>query len=541
MTAYFSALCRLCLLTLVVFACLNLTQAQTSPQPQTPSDDPIIHFARADSNEKATLLSAWPYSDAEKQKLLDLMRTDALYTDSDGNIYLIKDDTDLVTYPDETVVEDWPDSLEGISLNNRLRAALAAGEATAGLQSDDPAIRLKAVKTLSRNPDSLDIEQIHALLKASHNDDVIAALNTLLAQKQLGSADSDVQIQAAQALKSSNDPKIASLLTRALQRDDLSENARAVIADAQKKVDGRISRDRWYGHIFSGLSVASILLLAALGLAITYGLLGVINMAHGEMIMIGAYATWLTQNAFARWLPDWFGWYLPVSVITAFLTSAAVGILIERTVIRPLYGRQLETLLATFGVSLVLIQVVRLIFGPQNVPITTPDWLSGSVTVSPALLLPYNRIAIIVLTLAVLFAVKLLISRSRFGLFVRAVTQNRQMARCVGVRSARIDMLAFGLGSGLAGIAGCALTQIGNVGPEMGQSLIVDTFLVVVVGGVGQLAGAALAALGLGLGGTLLEVSMGAVLAKILLLLAVIVFIQKRPQGLFAVKGRFVD
>ena len=289
------------------------------------------------------------------------------------------------------------------------------------------------------------------------------------------------------------------------------------------------------------MSTASILLLAALGLAITFGLLGVINMAHGELIMIGAYSTYVVQNLFQAYLPGMAGWYLVAAIPVAFLVSAIIGMIIERVVIRPLYGRELETLLATFGVSLILMQLVRMIFGAQNVEVSNVDWLSGAYQVSASLVLPYNRIAIIGFTVIVLALLIYLLNKTRFGLFVRAVTQNRQMARAVGIRSARIDMLAFGLGSGLAGLAGCALAQVGNVGPDLGQTYIIDAFLVVVVGGVGQVWGAVLASLGLGISGTVLEIGIGAVMAKIVLLVLVILFIQKRPQGLFALKGRFVD
>ena len=290
--------------------------------------------------------------------------------------------------------------------------------------------------------------------------------------------------------------------------------------------------------LFSGLSLGSVLLLVALGLAITYGLMGVINMAHGELMMIGAYATYLVQVAFRQWLPGWFDAYLIVAMPAAFLASALVGAALERTVIRWLYGRPLETLLATWGLSLVLMQAVRSLFGAQNVAVESPSWMGGSLALLPGLALPANRLVIIVFALVVLGGMSLLIARTRLGLFVRAVTQNRPIASCMGVPTARVDTYAFALGSGLAGLAGCALSQVGNVGPDLGQSYIVDAFMVVVLGGVGQLAGTVLAALGLGLANKALEGVVGAVLAKIAVLLFIIVFIQKRPQGLFAVKGR---
>ena len=264
-------------------------------------------------------------------------------------------------------------------------------------------------------------------------------------------------------------------------------------------------------------------------------------MAHGELMMVGAYATYVVQGLFRSYLPGAFEWYLLASVPVAFVVSALVGALLERTVIRHLYGRPLETLLATWGISLILMQAVRTVFGAQNVGVENPRWMSGGIQLMGNLALPYNRIIIIGFALAVLAAVALLIGKTRLGLFVRAVTQNRPIAACMGVHTARIDSYAFALGSGIAGLAGCALSQIGNVGPDLGQSYIVDAFMVVVLGGVGQLAGTVLAALGLGVINKFLEGLTGAVLAKIAVLLFIIVFIQKRPQGIFALKGRSAE
>jgi urea transport system permease protein len=289
--------------------------------------------------------------------------------------------------------------------------------------------------------------------------------------------------------------------------------------------------------LFTGISLGSILLLVALGLAITYGLMGVINMAHGELMMIGAYTTWGVQTLFRHFAPGLFDGYVLVAIPASFLVSAAVGAVLERGVIRFLYGRPLETLLATWGISLVLMQGVRSLFGAQNVEVENPSWMSGGVAVTSNLTLPYNRIAIIAFAVLVLVATFVLISRTRLGLFVRGVTQNRRMASCTGIDTVRIDTLAFALGAGIAGMAGCALSQVGNVGPDLGQSYIVDSFMVVVL----QLAGTVLAALGLGLMNKVLEGVAGAVLAKIFVLVFIVVFIQKRPQGLFALKGRSAE
>ena len=282
-------------------------------------------------------------------------------------------------------------------------------------------------------------------------------------------------------------------------------------------------------------------MLGALGLAITYGVMGVINMAHGELLMVGAYSAYVMQSVFRAYFPSAIDWYLPAAIPVAFFTAALVGVLMERTVIRWLYGRTLETLLATWGLSLVLIQSARVSFGAQNVEVANPGWMSGGIELLPNLMLPWNRIIIVGFALFVLLLVWVLMKRTRLGMFVRAVTQNRAMAGCVGVPTARIDTLAFALGAGIAGLGGLALSQISNVGPDMGQGYIVDSFMVVVLGGVGQLAGAVWAALGLGIFSKLLEGWAGAVIAKIVVLVFIIIFIQKRPQGLFALKGRFAE
>ena len=313
------------------------------------------------------------------------------------------------------------------------------------------------------------------------------------------------------------------------------------LTGAVRQVEDRLRWGEIAGTLFTGASLGSILLLVALGLAITYGLMGVINMAHGELMMIGAYATWGVQALFREFLPMAFDAYLLAALPASFLCAATVGALMERLVLRHLYGRPLETLLATWGISLVLMQTVRSLFGAQNVGVENPSWMSGSIQVLPNLQLPWNRMIIIGFALVVLAAVALLLARTRLGLFVRGVTQNRQMASCVGINTAQIDTWAFALGSGIAGLAGCALSQIGNVGPDLGQNYIVDAFMVVVLGGVGQLAGTVYAALGLGMVNKLLEGWTGAVLAKIAVLIFIIVFIQKRPQGLFAMKGRSAE
>jgi urea transport system permease protein len=518
-------------------------EAQLSAQTQSvsASNDTIQRFVKAEFAERRAMLNQWPGTIEEFDRLVALIDSDELYRDSTGTTYILKNNEKLLRYPDEQVIETWPGDLSQVTLVNTLRKALNFGQAQAKLKSEESAQRLAAIDILENNLSELNVAQINQLYLHEQNNKVKQRLAQLKARLDFESPDVLVQIQAAKVLTDSNRPEVLALVEQALTQSNLNPELKAVLVDAKSQIKTRIQASEWAGHVFSGFSTASILLLAALGLAITYGLLGVINMAHGELIMIGAYTTYVVQSLFKTYLGSYVDWYLIAAIPAAFLVSALIGMLIERTVIRPLYGRQLETLLATFGVSLILMQLVRMIFGAQNVEVSNISWLSGGIALSPSLMLPYNRIAIIVFTVAVLLLLVYLLNKTRFGLFVRAVTQNRQMARAVGIRSSRIDMLAFGLGSGLAGLAGCALAQVGNVGPDLGQNYIIDAFLVVVVGGVGQVWGAVLAALGLGISGTVLEIGMGAVLAKIILLVLVILFIQKRPQGLFAIKGRFVE
>ncbi|MCU4397692.1 urea ABC transporter permease subunit UrtB [Acinetobacter junii] len=534
-------LAMLCIMAQIMF---NPAWAEvTSPTTvtSTTSQDAIQTFVKSDFATRRAMLNQWPASIEQLDQLVAYIDQNELYSDSSGNTYILKNDEELLSYPQLQVVETWPSDLSQVTLVNTLRKALNFGQAKVKLNSDDASQRLAAVDILENNLDELDVATIKQLYLNEKSEAVKARLAQLKARLDFNSSDEFTKIEAVKVLADSNRPDVLALINQSLEQPQNNPALKAALIEAQNKIKTRIQMSEWSGHVFSGLSTASILLLAALGLAITYGLLGVINMAHGELIMIGAYTTYVIQSFFKTHFAGLVDWYLLAAIPAAFLVSALIGMLIERTVIRPLYGRQLETLLATFGVSLILMQSVRMIFGAQNVEVSNVAWLSGGIALTPSLMLPYNRIAIIGFTVAVLLLLVFLLNKTRFGLFVRAVTQNRQMARAVGIRSARIDMMAFGLGSGLAGLAGCALAQVGNVGPDLGQNYIIDAFLVVVVGGVGQVWGAVLAALGLGISGTVLEIGLGAVLAKIILLVLVILFIQKRPQGLFAIKGRFVE
>ena len=534
-------LAMLCIMAQIMF---NPAWAEvTSPTTvtSTTSQDAIQTFVKSDFATRRAMLNQWPASIEQLDQLVAYIDQNELYTDGSGHTYILKNDEKLLSYPQLQVIETWPSDLSQVTLVNTLRKALNFGQAKVKLNSDDASQRLAAVDILENNLDELDVATIKQLYLNEKSESVKARLAQLKARLDFNSSDEFTKIEAVKVLADSNRPDVYALITQSLEQPQSNPALKTALVEAQNKIKTRLQISEWSGHVFSGLSTASILLLAALGLAITYGLLGVINMAHGELIMIGAYTTYVIQSFFKTHFAGLVDWYLLAAIPAAFLVSALIGMLIERTVIRPLYGRQLETLLATFGVSLILMQSVRMIFGAQNVEVSNVAWLSGGIALTPSLMLPYNRIAIIGFTVAVLLLLVFLLNKTRFGLFVRAVTQNRQMARAVGIRSARIDMLAFGLGSGLAGLAGCALAQVGNVGPDLGQNYIIDAFLVVVVGGVGQVWGAVLAALGLGISGTVLEIGLGAVLAKIILLVLVILFIQKRPQGLFAIKGRFVE
>jgi urea transport system permease protein len=534
-------LALLCIMAQLMFSPAWAEATSTAPVMSTASPDAIQTFVKADFATRRAMLNQWPASIEQLDQLVAYIDQNELYTDSVGNTYLLKNDDKLFSYPAQQAIESWPSDLTQVTLVNTLRKALNFGQAKVKLNSSDASQRLAAVDILENNLAELDLATVKQLYVNEKNDQVKARLAQLKARLDFNSADAFTQLEAVKVLADSNRPDVFALITQALEQPQTNPALKAALLDAHNKIKNRLQISEWSGHVFSGLSTASILLLAALGLAITYGLLGVINMAHGELIMIGAYTTYVIQSFFKTHFAGLVDWYLIAAIPAAFLVSALIGMLIERTVIRPLYGRQLETLLATFGVSLILMQLVRMVFGAQNVEVSNVSWLSGGIAITPSLMLPYNRMAIIGFTIAVLLLLLFLLNKTRFGLFVRAVTQNRQMARAVGIRSARIDMMAFGLGSGLAGLAGCALAQVGNVGPDLGQNYIIDAFLVVVVGGVGQVWGAVLAALGLGISGTVLEIGLGAVLAKIILLVLVILFIQKRPQGLFAIKGRFVE
>ena len=433
-----------------------------------------------------------------------------------------------------------PDTAEDVINNNRMRGEIDAALSALQLLSPDAAQRLQAAKSVLKEPDPTKLAMLEKALAAETNEGVRKQMLLARAAILLNSDKADERMASAKTLADSQTPDTQLLLNQRLSQEE-DKQVRAHLQTSLLTIQSALNWGEKLGALFTGISLGSILLLVALGLAITYGLMGVINMAHGELMMIGAYATYVVQGLFRQYLPSMFDAYLLVAIPASFLAAALVGAVLERLVLRHLYGRPLETLLATWGISLVLMQGVRSIFGAQNVGVENPSWMSGGVQLLANLSLPYNRLIIIGFALFVLVGMTLLISKTRLGLFVRGVTQNRPMASALGVNTARIDTYAFALGCGIAGLAGCALSQIGNVGPDLGQSYIVDAFMVVVLGGVGQLAGTVYAAMGLGLMNKLLEGVAGAVLAKIAVLVFIIVFIQKRPQGIFAMKGRSAE
>lgn len=476
-------------------------------------------------------------ADEKTAAFIQAMADDAVKTAGD-KVFVIKDDKgfDPVTGAELAL----PADAEDVINNNMMRGELDTALAALKLFSKEENVRRDAIKTLSGGSDEARLPLIEKAYAAETVPALKSQLELVRAAILLGSTDRAKRLEAAAQLATSNNPNTKTVLIERLGSEE-DADVKVALQAALAKVEASLAWGDKLGAIFSGISLGSILLLVALGLAITYGLMGVINMAHGELMMIGAYATYVVQGLFQKYLPGAFDWYLLAAVPVAFLASALMGAALERSVIRFLYGRPLETLLATWGISLMLQQLVRSIFGAQNVGVENPVWMSGGVQVLGNLSLPYNRLVIIGFAIAVLLGMAWLISRTRLGLFVRGVTQNRPIASCMGVNTARVDTYAFALGSGIAGLAGCALSQVGNVGPDLGQGYIVDSFMVVVLGGVGQLAGTVYAAMGLGILNKFLEGWTGAVLAKIAVLVFIIIFIQKRPQGIFAMKGRSAE
>ena len=467
------------------------------------------------------------------------------YRNSDQKIFIVKsadaDPLDLIDPLSLKAAGKAPaDGMSKIGTNNSLRSTLRMIVAHYSLSSPDASVRMDAVREMSRSLDEATVALLRKRMSEETDSGIKKEIATALALATLDGSDSGARLQAIATLSSSVSQDVRNRLALLLDKSadgTYSENdaaVRAAAAAAVDKIDGWRTFYSGVETLFFGLSLGSVLVLIAIGLAITFGVMGVINMAHGELMMLGAYTTYVVQTA----MPGHVGMSILVAIPAAFIVSGLVGVLMERLIIRFLYGRPLETLLATFGVSLILQQLVRSIYSALNRSVITPDWMSGSLRLNDALTLTYNRLYIVVFAMIVFTVIQLVLKRTRIGLDIRAVSQNRSMAKAMGIRTEWVDAMTFGLGAGIAGVAGVALSQLTNVGPNLGQAYIIDSFLVVVFGGVGNLWGSLIGGVSMGVVNKLLEPYAGAVLAKIFVLIALILFIQVRPRGLFPKTGR---
>lgn len=452
---------------------------------------------------------------------------------------------DALTYEKLASVEK--NKIRKIKTNNRLRGKLRSLLAQFDLTEPDKNIRITAVKQLLDKPNQTGISTIKSLVDEEKDEEVRDLMLVTLAVQDLLNGDHEQKLSAIKHLKNSLEPSVLNAMNNQLNNIAKSKSPsrmpeqdkalKIALEKAINQIDDKKGMFEFAENLFFGISLGSVLLLAAIGLAITFGVMGVINMAHGEMMMLGAYTTYVIQQAF----PQLVEYSLLMAIPAAFLVSGIVGIGIERGVIRHLKGRPLETLLATFGISLILQQLVRTIFSPLNRQVISPEWMSGSWQINPVFSLTFNRLYIIIFSLMVFVALLMILKKTSLGLHVRAVSQNRDMARALSIKSDWVDAITFGLGSGIAGIAGVVLSQLTNVGPNLGQAYIIDSFLVVVFGGVGNLWGTLVAAMSLGTFNKFLEPLTGSVLANIIVLVGLVLFIQKKPKGLFPQKGRSAD
>jgi len=467
------------------------------------------------------LLEGQLYFNKKTRQLFILLESDESYTFNS-------------LFNEQQITQETKRGYKKVKTNNRLRRFTRQTLATIQLNDTDPDIRLIAVEALLKNPDTQSASIIRNLIDSEKDTQVILAMQTLLAINDIQSGSETEQFSAISILSESLNPaSLNALVNFEPTNKQLKQKKHAAI----KKINNKRDLYANIETVFFGLSLGSVLALSAIGLAITFGVMGVINMAHGELMMIGAYTTYVIQLI----MPDNIGASIIVAIPAAFIVAGLVGIAIERGIIKHLYGRPLETLLATFGISLILQQIVRSIFSPLNRSVETPQWMSDAWQINEVLGLTWNRLYIIIFCLLVFISLILVMKKTVLGLQVRAVSQNRKMARAMGVRSEWVDALTFGLGSGIAGLAGVALSLLTNVGPNLGQAYIIDSFMVVVFGGVGNLWGTLVAGMSLGVINKLLEPWAGAVLAKILVLVFIILFIQKRPKGLFPQRGRAAE
>lgn len=529
---------------------LNELEKITSQLPQINLDSLGAVIVRLEAFP-ATLASK---KDAEKASKIVLNIFEELLA---GKLYYLKDDNTLVSVEIDghaelsvrEILSTKPlanikkQDIEKVRTNNKLRKVLRETIAGMTLFSSDAALRKKAVNNLMNNLDENNIQMLTKARERETKPGVLQNIDTALFLWQLESAEPETRKQAANALSGTLEPVVRNRLSKFLLQNsegDFLEPDKGVRLAAEKSLERIEAKRKFYNFIetmFFGLSLGSVLLLIAIGLSITFGVMGVINMAHGELIMLGAYTTYVLQQL----MPNNIGASILLAIPVAFLVSGLAGVLIERGVIQFLKGRPLETLLATFGISLVLQQAVRSIFSPLNRQVKSPEWMSGALDINPVLAITYNRLYVVVFSLLVFAVLLLIMKRTVLGLYVRAVSQNRDMAKAMGIRGEWVDAMTFGLGSGIAGVAGVALSQLTNVGPNLGQAYIIDSFMVVVFGGVGNLWGTLVGGFTLGVANKFLEPAVGAVLAKIIVLIFIILFIQKRPSGLFPQKGRAAE
>jgi urea transport system permease protein len=508
----------------------------------SPYEDALLGFTTDSFGDIADAIDALAASgDPRTGPLLEALKDQRLLYSAEAKKVFIKDKSGKVTdAAGGGPVATPPADIDNVRLNNRIRGMVDAALGSLTLMTKEPGRRFDAAQAVFKSRDSGALPNVDKAIEKETDPRVKKALNEARAAIVLYSADAspDDKIAAIAIIRDRGDQDALGLIDGV--PSDLPPAVRQAAASASSKIQGKLVfwnalQNAWYG-----LSLGSVLLLAAIGLAITFGVMGVINMAHGEMVMLGAYITFVVQEYIRARNPELFDYSLIIAVPLAFAVAGGVGIAVERGIIRFLYGRPLETLLATWGLSLILQQVVRTIFGPTNKEVGNPSWMSGAFDLG-GITITYNRLWIICFTLAVFVALLAMLRLTRLGLEMRAVTQNRSMAAAMGIRTARIDALTFGLGSGIAGIAGVALSQIDNVSPNLGQGYIIDSFMVVVFGGVGNLWGALVGAFTLGIANKFLEPYAGAVLGKIAILVFIILFIQKRPRGMFALKGRAVE
>lgn len=516
---------------------------------QSTFEQQVCRLVDADYAEKEVLINSIAQSEHESALVVikALLNADLFYNKKNGDV-VTRNELENGKYQatsvfTQTILGEFKKrDLRKIGINNSLRRVINGVVAELQISSSDPKQREAAALELLKAADTSALPILEKALSKESDADIATILKTARALVLLQSDDAIARMESIRFLNGSLYVETRNGLNAFLNRakQDASLYGKAEIAEAEKSLEAINQLVKINGvmeNVYFGVALGAVLLLAAIGLAITFGVMGVINMAHGEMIMLGAYTTFVIQQL----MPQSIGMSLVISIPAAFLVSGLVGVLIERTVIRHLYGRPLETLLATFGISLVLQQAVRSIFGPLNQDVQTPDWMAGTFSVNAGLELTFNRLYIIIFSLLVLAALALVLKKTLFGLQMRAVTMNRPMASSMGIKTGWVDALTFGLGSGIAGIAGVALSQLTNVGPNLGQQYIIDSFMVVVFGGVGNLWGTLVGAMSLGIANKIFEPMAGAVLAKIIVLVAIILFIQKRPRGLFALKGRSVE